>query len=187
MAELQTSSTPGGGRKGITRSKKLSTRVDLTPMVDLGFLLITFFIFTTTMEEQTAMRLNLPADGSPTNVGESATLTLIPTGNDSVLYFHGSLEQAKQDQALGITGYQLNHGVGDLIREKQAALALTGKKKDFNIIIHPDQSASYKNIVDLMDEMLINAVPAYCLADDMETVKQAGYLIAASGKHPSQE
>lgn len=187
MAEIITSTASGGEKKGIARLQKASPRVDLTPMVDLGFLLITFFIFSTTMHEQTALKLFLPAEGSSTTVGESTTLTLIPTGNNKLLYFNGSFEQAKQNQSLGITGYQLNQGIGDLIRKKQAALLLTGKKKDFNIIIHPDGSATYRNIVDLLDEMLINAVPAYCITDNLEVVKQAQLFIAASGKHPTQE
>lgn len=139
------------------------------------------------MNEQTVLELYLAAEGSSTTVGETTTLTLIPTGNNRLLYFHGKLQEAKQQNELGITTYQVNQGVGDLIRKKQAALALTGKKKDFNIIIHPDGSASYRNIVDLLDEMLINAVPAYCITDNLEVVKQAQLFIAASGKHPSQE
>src|SRR6201996_3078612 len=92
MAEMDTSS--GGGHKkgpGVKKSKKLSTRVDLTPMVDLGFLLITFFIFTTTMTQPTALKLVLPqdTDKDPSLEPRSSVITLMPGKGDQVSYYEG--------------------------------------------------------------------------------------------------
>src|SRR5215475_5650233 len=88
MAEMSTPATPRKSR-GVKKSKKLSTRVDLTPMVDLGFLLITFFIFTTALTKPTAMRLILPADGT-TKAGESTVITLLLGKNNSIYYYEGA-------------------------------------------------------------------------------------------------
>src|SRR3981189_1428507 len=89
MAEIQTSETDK--KKGVRRSKKLSTKVDLTPMVDLGFLLITFFVFTTSIARPTVMNLNMPDDqthDSMITVG-GKTLNVLLGGNNTVCYYYG--------------------------------------------------------------------------------------------------
>ncbi|MEO6330701.1 MAG: biopolymer transporter ExbD, partial [Ginsengibacter sp.] len=95
MAEMEVKG--GGGHKqgpGVKKSKKLSTKVDLTPMVDLGFLLITFFIFTTTMAQATAMSLAMPKDTpddkDDVKVKESGSLTLLMGKSNVIYYYFGS-------------------------------------------------------------------------------------------------
>lgn len=184
MAEMQTNAVQNSKRAGVARSKKLSTRVDLTPMVDLGFLLITFFIFTTALSEPSAMGFKLPADGPEMNVANSTTLTVIPTENNEIYYFHGQLTEAIQNGLFGKTGFQPAGGIGDLLREKRKQLTAMNKVKDFTVLVYPDKSASYKNIVDLMDELVINAVPVQCLADNETTIKKLKEVIPAVGVHP---
>lgn len=74
---------------------KKSTRVDLTPMVDLGFLLITFFVFTTTMAKPRAMNINIPFPMEPDdNVCASCAVTLVPIADNQILYYEGAIDKA---------------------------------------------------------------------------------------------
>ncbi len=92
MAEIST--TPSEQKAGVRKSKKLSTRVDLTPMVDLGFLLITFFIFTTTLSLPKSMHIVMPAGGPGMPIGNSTALTIIPGADNKMFYYHGELTEA---------------------------------------------------------------------------------------------
>ncbi len=162
MAEIQ--QKEGGRKRGGIRSKKLSTRVDLTPMVDLGFLLITFFIFTTTLSEPKAMGLNLPADkkdnGPDTKTAESKTLNLVLASDDRVVYYNGMDE----NQA-AVTTYAPD-GLRAVILNKMAEVAKrSGNASETVILIKPTAGSTYKNLVDVMDEMQINQVARFVLMD----------------------
>src|ERR1700730_15972093 len=161
MAEMDTSS--GGHHKkgpGVKKSKKLSTRVDLTPMVDLGFLLITFFIFTTTMSQPTAMKLFLPKDTDKpeeqNKVKASAALTLLLGNNDVIYYYEGEL--APDASNFKTTNFK---DVRKVIIDKKRAT----DEKDFVVVIKPDKDATYKNTVDMLDEMTINDIKRYAMVD----------------------
>lgn len=172
MAEINTATT--GNKPGVRRSKKLSTRVDLTPMVDLGFLLITFFIFTTTLSDPKVLPLYMPADGPPSKSPESGSLTVLPLAKDKIFYYHGEMTDALNKGAFGITTYSIQEGIGKIIRDKQAALDRTkpGGRKDLVLMIKPTGESSYKNTVDILDEVLLNDVSRYALMDITEAEKK---------------
>lgn len=157
MAEMEVKSTGGHKGPGVKKGKKLSTRVDLTPMCDLGFLLITFFIFTTTLAEPTSMNLAMPKDTKDPNllnkVKESGSLTLM-LGKSNVIYYYFGNDPTKMQT----TGYK---DVRKIILDKKK----NTPADDLYIIIKPDKDATYKNAVDVLDEMTINDVKRYSMID----------------------
>jgi len=168
MAEINSNAGHHRQKGGVRRSKKLSTKVDLTPMVDLGFLLITFFVFTTSMSQPKAMKLILPA-GEISNMptGESTTLTIIPLAGNKIFYYHGDLQKALATNMYGTTTFSITNGIGDIIREKQMAIGRNSKlkKEDMMLIIKPAAEASFESIVHALDEVLINVLPHYAFVD----------------------
>jgi biopolymer transport protein ExbD len=171
MAELNPSS--GGAHKkgpGVKKSKKLSTRVDLTPMVDLGFLLITFFIFTTTMSRPRTMPLILPKDVPPidqTPAPKSAVITLLLAKNDQVYYY-----EEDDPQQMKISNFK---DIRNIILDKKRRTDTTW----FQVILKPSKDATYKNTVDILDEMTVDDVHHYAMVD----ISPQEYDIMSSPTH----
>lgn len=173
MAELDTSSSGGGKKHGGTKSKKASTRVDLTAMVDLGFLLITFFMFTTTFNKPKVMKLNMPDKDlkDPTDimpVKESLTSTFVLAPGDSLYYWNG-LGQTPGDVKL--TNYSAD-GLRKIILTRQAEIKRADPKDDLIVIIKPMDKSVYKNTVDFLDEMAITDTKTYALVDISDADKK---------------
>jgi len=185
MAEMDTSG--GGGHKkgpGVKKGKKLSTRVDLTPMVDLGFLLITFFIFTTTMSQPTAMKLFLPKDTEKpeeqNKVKQSGALTIMLGKDDGIFYYEGELKNdgsnfmssnfkeirdiiIKKRQDV-MTSHQHDSNCQE-IWAKNNGNEKSCLDKDLVVVIKPTAEARFKNVIDMLDEMSINEVKRYAMVD----------------------
>lgn len=177
MAEIDTSS--GGGHKkgpGVKKGKKLSTRIDLTPMVDLGFLLITFFMFTTTLAKPKTMEINMPYKDEkiidqPTKLKASVALTVLLSKNHRVYYYEGIGDDPNKAPDMKITGFKAKDGIRDAIIAKKKMVdglkrsgALTAKD-EMTVLIKPDTTSTYSDLVNMLDEMNINDVKVYAIID----------------------
>jgi len=172
MAELNTGDG-GGGKGGKVRSKKQNSKVDLTAMVDLAFLLITFFMLTTSLSKPQSMPLGLPAKDDekvkipPVKTDQRRTVTLILGGNDQIKWYHGLLEAPEPDGKPTTTDYTSN-GIRKEILKRVASIpqVMGDKDKGMIIIIKPTKKSTYKNLVDILDEMAICKVPTYAIVND---------------------
>ncbi len=177
MAELDTS---GGGRKkgvGVKKAKKLDTRVDLTPMVDLGFLLITFFMFTTTMAKPKTMQINMPYKDEQltvdeqTKVKESTAMTILLSENHRVYYYQGIGSDPENPPELHLTYFRPEKGIRDAIIEKKKDVenlkrtGILSESDQTTILIKPDDGSTYEDMVNILDEMNINDIRVYAIVD----------------------
>lgn len=152
----------------------MSTRIDFTPMVDLGFLLITFFMLTTVLAKPNVMPLVMPAkDGTTDPVKQSKVLTLLLGANDQVYWYEG-LDMERMDSTF-FDGDGLRRVILQKKDKVEAQWGLqwftdpkTGEQlqgSHLNVIIKPAKNARYKNLIDALDEMAICQVRYYCVLD----------------------
>ncbi|BFM42454.1 biopolymer transporter ExbD [Flavobacterium sp. CFS9] len=173
MAELNTGDG-GGGKGGKVRSKKQNSKVDLTAMVDLAFLLITFFMLTTSLSKPQSMDLSLPnKDEDPTKnkdikVDENRTMTVMLGENNKMVYYMGLLATpiaGPKDIAYGKDGIRR-----EVLKRKKSVLeystALGKPKNGIIVIIKPTKKSTYRNLVDMLDEMAITGVDTYAIVPE---------------------
>ncbi len=153
MAEITATNSNKGGK----RSTRKNTKVDLTPMVDLGFLLITFFVFTTTMSMTNAMGMVTPKEDTivETPIAESTVITVLPAANNNLYYYEG-----KESSNLKMTDYSAT-GIRKILVDKKKRVEANGK--DAILIIKPSKFSNFKNVVNIIDESKICIYKRYFL------------------------
>jgi biopolymer transport protein ExbD len=191
MAQIQSNEQDSGkgGKHGKVRAKKQSTHIDMTPMVDLAFLLLTFFMLTTTFGKPKTMEINMPVK-DPTNQAKNEVnnaLTFLLSGDDKVYWYYGEL---KPETKLTLTDYS-PQGLRKLLldRNKQAVdeiktlrenalktkmvddtlkkliVDIKGKKYALMVLVKTDDKAKYKNVINVLDELNICLIGKYALVD----------------------
>lgn len=183
----------GGHGKGKKRAKKHSVNVDMTPMVDLGFLLLTFFVLTTQFSKPKTMEINMPVKPKDTTnnmkVQDKTALTLLLTDRkDKIYYYFGVfkpetsiikttdfsrigirkiLRDRNQDvinQIKELKAKLISHQIADTTY-KRLAVGIKGDKKAMFVIVKMDDKAKYKGMVDILDELTLADVGKYALVD----------------------
>ena len=193
MAEVNTGDKGHGGGKA--KPKKLNLRVDFTPMVDMNMLLITFFMFCTTLSKPQMMNLVMPTKENNKNVedrnkvDEAKTVTLLLGANDVVYYYLGKPDYENPESLIatnynpdGLRQMLVNRNgnvilqVAELRRKKQLNQI---SEEDFRsqtkeireakdgqvVVIKPTNQSTYKNLVDVLDEMQICSIGLYAIVD----------------------
>jgi biopolymer transport protein ExbD len=162
MAEI--TQQAGGKKANKVRSKKTSTKIDMTPMVDLAFLLLTFFVMTTTLNKPQTMEITMPEkpkqeDKQP-EVNEKNVVTILLGENDKVYWYMGIT-----DPKIELTDFSKD-GIRKVLLTKKAEIP------KMVILIKALDEAKYRNMVDILDEMNITSIERYALVDITPVDKQ---------------
>ena len=151
--------------RGRKTTRKHSLRIDMTPMVDLRFLLIAFFVMTTELSKPRALDLAMPKDGPPIDLAKSDALNVMLGAGNRIHFYHGNWADAVAAGNVSETNFSPS-GLRKIIREKQLVLDQSGRKEGragLMLIIKPGSGSSYKNLVEVLDEVIITDVKKYTI------------------------
>jgi len=192
MAQIQSNDSDSGkgGKHGKVRAKKQSTHIDMTPMVDLAFLLLTFFMLTTTFGKPKTMEINMPVKPPPGQEIKNEVnnaITILLSGDNKIYWYYGELKPETKltltdFSAIGVRKLFLDYNkqaVDEIKTLKENALKtkmnedtlksrivdIKGKKYALMVLVKTDDKAKYKNVIDIIDELNICLIGKYALVD----------------------
>lgn len=166
MAEIQIKEQSNGKK---TQNKN-PIRVDMTPMVDLGFLLITFFMFTTNFSKPSAINFSNPPNNDEKVIAEidyRNQITFI-LGKEGKVFYYQSDKMDLDENSLKPVSFDK----AQISKTIEAAKAKAPKKDIFTVIIKPTDDAQYKTVVDMLDEMTITKSERYGISELNDKEKQ---------------
>lgn len=168
MAELNQDS--GGNKGGKVRSKKQGGRVDLTAMVDLAFLLITFFMLTTSLNKPNAMDVTVPDKNKEDledrlDVADSRTTTILLAGNNKLVYYSGMFTEPLEGPETVDYGAE---GIRKVLLRRLAEVPQQTGGEQLIVVIRPSDDATHRNLVDILDEMKISDIQIFSLGTILE-------------------
>lgn len=170
MANLETSTNSNAGK---ARTKKTAPKVDLTAMVDLMFLLTTFFMLTTTLSEMKAADVSKPVPNDFRDpYPASRTMTILLGKNSQAAYYMGETEKANMNTC------KLSEIENQIIKNKQLVAKLNGNNptKFMIIIVKPTKTATYRDFIDVIDEMKIADIKSYAIDDDNVSKNEDAFM-----------
>ncbi|OOQ61167.1 ExbD/TolR family protein [Mucilaginibacter pedocola] len=164
MAELNSAPEKQGKK---VRAQKKPLKVDLTAMVDLAFLLITFFMLTTTLNKPKIIKVAMPTDSEPGPQVASRTMTICLGKGNTAMYYLGMAD--KPIVPATITDYS-KKGLRRAIMDMQQKVGAVSNK-GLMVIIKPGNTSKYESLVNTLDEMTITDIKQFAIADiDREDV-----------------
>jgi biopolymer transport protein ExbD len=192
MAQIQETGGGGHGKGGKKRAKKSSTHVDMTPMVDLAFLLLTFFVLTSTFSKPKVLRMIFPEKLDEKTKDQKAPevkdgITLLLTGNDKIYYYRPTTELIPIDYTRnGLRKVLIDYNA-DMLSKLQDIQKRMNKLDDKDtaarrklddeviqvqtaskqiVLVKNDEGATYRNMIDVMDEFMITQIAKYFVIDE---------------------
>lgn len=171
MTTLNSETNPAFSRTraGVKKMKRHLLKIDMTPMVDLGFLLISFFVITTELSRPKSMNFYTPHDGKSMPSAVSKTITLLVGVNNKLFYYLGEEKDMNTINPVIPVSWSGENSIGDIISEKQMQLDNhNGGRDQLVVIIKPGKETSYRNVVDILDEMIIHDVKRYAVVQQGE-------------------
>ena len=166
MAELNNNPT---SKKAGRSTKAFAPRIDFTPMVDLMFLLITFFMLTTTLAKPSAMSLAMPDDGGDTMpIADTRTMSICLGKNNKMEWYMGAPESPlTKPELVGAGKTQLRRVITEQARKVVEKAG--NPQKGIIVLVKPSDKSVFRDVVDVLDELQITRVQAYTLADISQT------------------